>query len=407
VDLGELARSAFISLHTHKVRSALTLLGIIIGVTTLVGVAAVISGLNSYVRERIIQLSPDVFVLTKFGIIRSREEFLDALKRPDIVYRDVEILTKELTQAEAVAGDAGTQATVRAMGRHLANVQVHGTTANYGAILNLDIESGRYFTEGEADAGQAVAVIGWDVKDELFPTLDPIGREVIVGDSSFRVIGLIAQQGRTLGQSQDSLVCVPMNAFRKTWGRRQSLSVLIKARGGVAGVESALEEARAVMRALRHTPFRGPDPFGIVTAEMLQELWKQISTAVFMFTLLISAVSLGVGGVVIANIMLVSVVERTREIGVRLAVGARKRDIRRQFLLEAAILSSGGGVVGIVLGTLIAVILQGRLGFPAQVTPKILAGGLALSTIVGVVAGYFPARSASNLMVVDALRDET
>jgi putative ABC transport system permease protein len=407
MDLGELARSAFSSLHTHKVRSVLTLLGIIIGVMTLVGVASVISGLNSYVSERVIQLSPDVFFVTKFGIIRSREEFLDALKRPDIGFRDIEILASELTKAEAVAADAGTQATVKAMGRHLANMQVHGTTANYGAILNLDIAAGRYFTEGEAEAGNAVAVIGWDIKDELFPTLDPVGRDLVVGGSSFRVIGLVAQQGRTLGQSQDNQVWVPINAFRKTWGRQRSVDVLIKARGGVAGVPAALEEVRAVLRALRHTPFRAPDPFGVVTAEMLQELWKQISTAAFMFTLLVSAVSLGVGGVVIANIMLVSVVERTREIGVRLAVGARKRDIRRQFLLEAAILSSGGGLLGIGLGALIAFVLQGKLGFPAKVTPPILAGGLALSTVVGVIAGYFPARSASNLAVVDALRDET
>jgi len=376
-------------------------------VTTLVGVASVISGLNSYVSERVIQLSPDVFVVTKFGIIRSREEFLDALKRPDIVYRDIEVLTSELTKADAVAADAGTQATVKAMGRHLANMQIHGTTANYGTILNLDIAAGRYFTEGEVQAGDAVAVIGWDIKDELFPTLDPVGRTIVVGGSTFRVIGLVAQQGRTLGQSQDNQVWVPINAFRKTWGRQRSIDVVVKASGGVAGVAASLEEVRAVLRALRHTPFRAPDPFGVVTAEMLQDLWKQISAAAFMFTLLVSAVSLGVGGVVIANIMLVSVVERTREIGVRLAVGARKRDIRRQFLLEAAILSSGGGLVGIGLGAAIAAILQGKLGFPAKVTPLILGAGLALSTFVGVVAGYFPARAASNLAVVDALRDET
>jgi putative ABC transport system permease protein len=407
MDVGELTRSAVSSLRTHKVRSLLTLLGIIIGVTTLVGVASVIAGLNAYVRERVIQLSPDVFVVTKFGIIRSRDDYLEALKRPDIDYHDLEVVTRELTLAEAVAGDVGTQAMVRSMGRHLANVQVHGTTANFGAMLNLDIESGRYFTEADAEAGAAVAVIGWDVKDELFPTLDPIGRDITVGGSGFRVIGLVAQQGRTLGQSQDNQVWVPMNTFRKSWGRRNSVDFLVKARGGVAGVERSVEEVRAVMRALRHTSFGGPDPFGIVTAEMLQELWRQISAATFMFTLLISGVSLGVGGVVIANIMLVSVVERTREIGVRLAVGARKRDIRRQFLLEAAILSSGGGLVGIALGSGAALVLQGQLGFPALVTLPVLAGGMLLSTVVGVVAGYFPARSASNLAVVEALRDET
>ncbi len=407
MDLAELVRSSLSSLRTHTLRSLLTLLGIIIGVTTLVGVASVISGLNAYVRDRVIQLSPDVFVLTKFGIITSREEFLDALKRPDIDFRDLEVLRDRLTLAEAVGGDVATHAPVRHLGRRLADVQVHGTTANWGSILNLDVESGRYFSEADERAGSQVAVIGWDVKDELFPTVDPVGRDITVGETSFRVIGLVAQQGRTLGQSQDNQVWVPMGAFRSTWGRRDSVDVLVKARGGVAGLDGAVDEVRAVMRALRHTPFRAPDPFGIVTVESAQAIWRQISTASFMFALLVSGVSLGVGGVVIANIMLVSVVERTREIGVRLAVGARKRDIRRQFLLEAAILSTAGGLVGAGLGTLIALTVEGPLGFPVRVTAEILATGLALSAAVGMVAGYFPARAASNLTVVDALRDET
>jgi putative ABC transport system permease protein len=407
VDLAELARCALASLRTHKLRSLLTLLGIIIGVTTLVGVASVISGLNAYVRDRVIQLSPDVFVVTKFGIITSRDEFLDALKRPDIDFRDLEILRERLTRADAVAGDIQTRAPVRSLGRRLPDVQVHGTTANWGSILNLDVESGSYFTDVDERAGRAVAVIGWDVKDELFPTVDPIGREVTVGNTSFRVVGLVAQQGRTLGQSQDNQVWVPMNAFRGSWGRRNSVDVIVKASGGIAGVDAAVDEVRGVMRAIRHTPFRSPDPFGVVTVESAQALWRQISTASFMFALLVSGVSLGVGGVVIANIMLVSVVERTREIGVRLAVGARKRDIRRQFLLEAAILSSSGGLIGAALGALIALTVEGPLGFPVRVTPQILLTGLALSTVVGMVAGYFPARSASNLTVVDAMRDET
>lgn len=407
MDFGELARSALSSLRTHKLRSLLTLLGIIIGVTTLVGVASVISGLNAYVRDRVIQLSPDVFVVTKFGIITSRDEFFEAIKRPDIDFRDLEILSRQLTRAEAVAGDVQTRAPVRHQGHRLADVQVHGSTANWGAILNLDVESGRYFSEADEQAGRAVAVIGWDVKDELFPTVDPIGRDLIVGDATFRVVGLVAQQGRTLGQSRDDQVWVPMRAFRRSWGRRNSVDVVVKARGGVAGVDAAVDEVRAVMRALRHTPFRSPDPFGIVTVESAQTLWRQISAASFMFALLVSAVSLGVGGVVIANIMLVSVVERTREIGVRLAVGARKRDIRRQFLLEAAILSTAGGIIGVGLGSFLAMTVEGPLGFPVQVTLRVVGTGLALSTIVGMVSGYFPARAASNLSVVDALRDET
>jgi len=407
MDLAELARSAVASLRVHTLRSFLTLLGIIIGVTTLVGVASVISGLDAYVQERVIQLAPDVYVVTRFGIIRSRDEFLEALKRPDIDFRELEVLTRQLSRASAVAGDVTTRAAVRARGRRLADITVHGTTANYGGLVNLDLEAGRYFSEAEVGAGRAVAVIGWDVKDELFPTVDPVGREIVVGTSTFRVVGLVAKQGRTLGQSQDNQVWMPMDAFRRSWGRRSSLSVLVKAAGGVPGLEASVDETRAVLRALRHTPFRAADPFGVVTAESLQTLWRQISSASFLLSLLISGVSLGVGGVVIANIMLVSVVERTREIGVRLAVGARKRDIRRQFLLEAALLSTSGGLVGIALGAAAALGIQRAVGFPARVTPLVLAAGVGLSALVGIVAGYFPARNASNLAVVDALRDET
>lgn len=407
MDLAELARSAVRSLRVHTLRSLLTLLGIIIGVTTVVGVAAVISGLNAYVGERVIQLSPDVFVVTRFGIITSRTEFLDALKRPEIDFRDLELLSTRLRRAADVAGDVARRAAVRHQGRRLPDVRVHGTTANFGALLNLQVEAGRYFSEADDQTGRRVAVIGWDVKEELFPTLDPIGRELVVGDTTFRIVGLVAQQGRTLGQSQDNQVWVPMSAFRSAWGRRGSVDVLVRARGGVPGMASSIDEVRALLRALRHTPFRAPDPFGVVTVESLQQLWRQISAAAFVLTLLIAGVSLGVGGVVIANIMLVSVVERTREIGVRLAVGARKRDIRRQFLLEAAILSTAGGIVGLALGAGAALGVQGSLGFPARVTPLILATGLALSTLVGMIAGYFPARAASNLVVVDALRDET
>jgi putative ABC transport system permease protein len=221
------------------------------------------------------------------------------------------------------------------------------------------------------------------------------------------VIGLVTQQGRTLGQSQDNQVFVPMSTFRKSWGTRNSIDLLIKARGGVPGVEAATDEVRAVMRALRHTPFRSPDPFGVVTVESLQTLWRQVSAAAFILTILIASVSLGVGGIVIMNIMLVGVVERTREIGVRLAMGARKRDIRRQFLLEAALLSTAGGIVGVSIGAVVPVAVRTLLSFPAQLTPAIAVMGLALSTLVGIFAGYLPARNASNLTVVDALRDES
>jgi putative ABC transport system permease protein len=402
----DLPREAVQALRAHRLRSFLTLLGIIIGVATLVGVVSVISGLNGWVQEKVISLSPDVYIVTKFGVIRSREEFLDALKRPDIRYEDYRLIAAVLRKAEQVAADVNVNAAVKSRDKRLPDVQVHGTTANYGAMMNLDLAAGRYFAEGEDAAAQQVAVIGWDVKEELFPQQDPVGHDVLVGGASYRVIGFLAKQGRTLGPGRDTQVLVPFQAWRRQFGSRASIVLLVRARGGVPGVEASMDEVRAVMRALRHTDFRAPDPFGLITAEGLQQLWRQISAAAFILSLLIASVSLGVGGIVIMNIMLVAVVERTREIGVRLAIGARKRDIRRQFLLEATLLSLAGGVVGVAGGAAIALLVKNVLEFPANLTPAIAAMGLLLSAIVGVAAGYWPARTASNLPVVDALRSE-
>ena len=404
--LSELPREALRAIRAHLLRSFLTLLGIIIGVSTLVGVVSVINGLNVFVRERVFQLAPDVFVLTKFGIIRSREEFLDALKRRDLDWNEYQALSRAVAKSEAVAAEAITQSAVKHADKRLPDMQVHGTTANFGLMVRLDVVGGRYFTDAEDRTGQAVVVVGSDVKDELFPNQDPLGRTILVGGQPYRVIGLLAKQGRTLGQNRDAQVFVPIHAYQSQFGLRRSLNFLLQARGGVEGLDAAVEESRAVMRALRHTDFRAPDPFGVVTAESLQELWQQISAAAFILSLLIASVSLGVGGIVIMNIMLVAVVERTREIGVRLALGARKRDIRRQFLLEATLLSVAGGLVGVAVGTLTAWSVQHVLEFPAQVTLPIVGMGVALSAVVGMAAGYWPARSASNLPVVDALRSE-
>jgi len=406
MDPRELLAEALRAIRTHALRSFLTLLGIIIGVATLVGVVSVISGLNAYVTDKVFALSPDVMVLTKFGIIRSRDEFLAALKRRDLTGDDYRRLRSTLTRAEGVAATQTSTTAVRFRDHRLPDVVLHGSTANYGRMMSLELESGRFYSESEAHTAAPVAVIGWDVKDELFPQLDALGRTVLAGGLPLRVIGVIAKQGKTLGQSRDNEVYVPIDLYRKSFGSRGSINLYIQARGGVAGVEDAADEARAVLRALRHTAFRAPDPFDVVTAERLQEVWRQVSAAGFLLSILIASVSLGVGGIVIMNIMLVAVAERTQEIGLRLAIGARKRDIRRQFLLEAALLSLAGGLVGVFLGAGVAMSVDRVLHFPSQPTPAIVLLGLALSCAVGLSAGYWPAVSASSLQAIDALRAE-
>jgi putative ABC transport system permease protein len=406
MNLDELLREVLRTVRSNALRSFLTLLGVIIGVATLVAVVAVISGLNGYVRDKVFALAPDVFVLDKIGIVRSRTEFVAAAKRRDFDRRDFERIAPLLRRARQVGAELGGTMVVKYGGHRLADVAIHGTTANYGGMLNLDLAAGRYFLDSEAAAGAPVAVIGWDVKEELFAQLEPLGRVMLVGGIPYRVIGLIAKQGSMLGQSRDSQLYLPLDSYRKNFGSHTSLTIYVQARGGVAGVDEAVDETRGVVRALRHTPFQAPDPFGVVTAESLQTLWRQISAAAFILTLLIASVSLGVGGVVIMNIMLVAVAERTQEIGLRRALGARQRDIGRQFLLEAAMLSLGGGLVGALLGSVAALAINGLLHFPARPSLSLVLLGLALSAVVGLAAGYLPARSASRLQVVDALRAE-
>jgi putative ABC transport system permease protein len=406
MDPAELLREALRAIRTHALRSFLTLLGIVIGVATLVGVISVISGLNLFVRDKLFRLAPDVFVVSKFGIIRSREEFLDAVKRPDITWDDFERLRGELRKADQVGAQVQGTGTVKQGDHRLPDVQLYGTTANYASLMSLDLAAGRFFLDSERRTAQPVAVIGWDVKAELYPQLDPIGRTVLVKGIPHRVIGLLAQQGSVLGQSRDNVVYLPIDTYRKELGNRSTIDVLVQARGGVEGVDDSADEARAVLRALRHTGFRAPDPFGVVTAESLQDIWHQISAAAFLLTLLIASVSLGVGGVVIMNIMLVAVAERTAEIGLRRALGARQKDVRRQFLLEAALLSFVGGAAGVLLGALVSLAVDRVAHFPANLTAGTAALGLGLSVAVGVVAGYWPAVHASKLQPVDALRAE-
>jgi putative ABC transport system permease protein len=402
----ETLRIAASALRSHKMRSFLTLLGVIIGIMTVVTVVAIISGLNNYIQEKVFQLNPDVYAVTQFGIITSREQWLEAIKRKPIDWDDYENVRARCGLCQITGAGINATSTVKRGPKKLTNVRTAGVTANMAELNNVDIETGRFFTSTEERHSSRVAIIGYDVRDELFGELDPIGRSIRINNQPVRVIGLLAKQGSVLGQNQDKILYLPITTFQKQFGARASIDIWVKAAGGVAGVNASMDDVRNILRSRRRTAFRDDDPFATVTAEALQMLWKGISAGLFSLMILISGISLVVGGIVIMNIMFVSVVERTREIGVRRAIGATRKHILRQFLSEAVLLSLGGGLLGILLGWSIAKAISTFGPLPTLVRPGLIAAGLAISVVTGVLAGVFPAIRASKLPPVEALRYE-
>jgi putative ABC transport system permease protein len=404
VTVRELFRVSSSALTRHKLRAFLTLLGVIIGVATVVAVVSVISGLNSYVKDKVFGLNPDTVIFTKYGIITSRDEWLLAMKRPNLTLSDMEFVRRECRLCSQVGGQADRRRPVKYGDKKLSDVDAIGQTPNMGEAMNIDIATGRYFTQSEYDHAAAVVVIGWDVQDQLFPNQDPIGRVIKVQGYPVKVIGTLAKQGNVLGQNQDSVLYMPLTLFAKHVAPVEDIGIFVKPHGGLEAVNPMIDEVRTILRALRKTKFNKDDPFSLVTADMLQSLWKGISAGAFLLMILISGISLVVGAIVIANIMFVSVVERTKEIGVRRALGARQRDIRRQFLLEAAMLSAIGGAIGVALGSGIALLVSQV--FPAQVKLSFILIGIGVATLTGLAAGLIPAAKAGKLPPVEALRYE-
>jgi putative ABC transport system permease protein len=258
--IGELLRVAWKAVTAQKLRSLLTLLGVIIGVMTVIAVVAVISGLNNYVATKIFTLSPDVYAVTRWGIITSREGFLEALKRKPVKKPDLDVVVRLARLADKVGATSGTLQLVKYANHRLSDVQIQGTTANMSEIRNLDLESGRFFTEMENEHRAFVAVIGSDVREELFPRVDPIRHAITIGGTSFEIIGLLAKQGSVLGQSQDNVAYIPRETLCKVWGANRQLAIYIQAKGGVPGVPASMDEIRTIFRAIRHTDPKAPDP---------------------------------------------------------------------------------------------------------------------------------------------------
>ncbi|HVP39489.1 MAG TPA: ABC transporter permease [Candidatus Saccharimonadales bacterium] len=404
MELRESLALALGALRANKLRSFLTLLGNIVGVMSVIAIVAIIQGMNHYVSDKLLEQGSNVFYVDKFGAIFNEQDYLDALKRKEITLDDRDALLERCPSVKIVAPWYERNGTAHFRQRHT-DCNVRGFGENYPEINGIDIAEGRHLTLSDMQRRSPVCVIGQETAQELFENLDPLGREVRVGDHAYTVVGVGARKGKILGQSQDNYVIMPYTAFLKQYGPHSYLVLAIKSTGPETYLK-AQDEVRVILRARRHVPYAAKDDFGLQTAEMFMELYSRFTGGAFIVMIGVASLALVVGGIVIMNIMLVSVTERTREIGVRKAVGARGGDLLQQFLLEAVTLSCAGGVIGILVGAGIALLISSATPLPARVEPWSVLIGLVVASSVGLFFGIYPAMRAARLDPIEALRYE-
>lgn len=403
----EALRSALASLRANKLRAFLTLLGIIVAVTSIIAVVTVIQGLDRKVGEIVTGRGADVFILDRMGTneVFDARAMIDAMRRPDLTEEDAEALAREGETLQYVAAVAQRREDVRAESRVVEDMNVQGVGPEYSFLSTFDIGRGRHLSPIEIRGDRPVAVIGKEVGEELFPTRDPVGRTIRVRGRHFTVIGVAEERDTTFGITQDDFVVIPIGTWQKIFERRADVDIHIRA-GDPADVQASIDETRLIMRR-RHKLRPGqPDDFGFMTSQEFLELYHNVTTGIYSALVGIVAISLLVGGIVVMNIMLVAVTERTREIGIRKAVGARHSDVLRQFLMEAVVLSGIGGLVGVALGFVIAILVSQVTPLPYSVTWWSIALGVGLASAVGIVFGIYPAARAARLDPIAALRHE-
>jgi len=401
----ESARIALSALRANKLRSFLTLLGTIVGVTGVITLISLIQGANKYVSEKLVSQGANVFWVDKFGLILDNDKFIEALKRKDLELADAEAVAGSAKLAAGVRAKKDRQADVRYGSERVRRVPIQGMWGDYVAVDRIDLQEGRHLTSSDIARRRSVCVLGFEVWEKLFKGQNALGREVRIGSNTFDVVGVAEKKGSFLGQSQDNYVIIPLGASDKMWGRRGSIEIGVLAKDAPS-FELAQDEARAILRARRHVDPGKDDDFGITTAEMFMDLYRNLTGAIFIVFVGVAGISLVVGGIVIMNIMMVSVTERTREIGIRKALGAKKSDILMQFLVESATLSLTGGAIGVALGSGLALLVAAVSPMPAEVSVLAIFLGLFMSTSIGLIFGIYPAMRAARLDPIVALRFE-
>jgi len=402
----EPALIALQTMRAHKLRSFLVLLGVILSVSTLILVVALISGMNQYFAERVANLGSNVFLINKLGIISDSEAFVKAVRRNrDISWDDFEALRDGLKLPKNVGVEVRQRGKLRSEKQSLEDVDIRGVTANIGEMDVQEPATGRYIIDSDNDHHATVAMIGSEVAEKLFPGADPLGKTISLDGQEMTIIGVGKPLGNVFGQSQDSYVYLPVETWMKLYGRNKSLSINIQARAPELMAQTR-EEARVLMRARRHLGPNDTDNFGIVAADSLMDLWKNLTGTLASGMVGLVSIFLVIGGVVIMNVMLASVTERTREIGIRKSLGARRSDILMQFLVESTVMALVGGAIGVLVAWLLAVVVRNATPVPMAVPFLAVLASIGISSAVGMFFGVYPARKAARLDPIEALRYE-
>jgi putative ABC transport system permease protein len=407
----EAFRLALNSINAHKLRSVLTTLGVMIGVMTVIGMLALIDGLNRTVSNQLASIGSNTLYVQKHGWVMNRDEAIRARRRRNLTLEDVKAIERRLEPEQRITSMLMSTVTVRFGNRELDGVQLIGTTPEYQYITEFNIASGRQMTESDMNQSRQNAMIGKTVADELFPSRERVGKSILVGRHRFEVTAVLEEKGSLFGNDQDNAIVIPLTTFEKLFSGPitprggESVTIIVKP-SSPEQIDGVKGDLTRILRQRRNLRPGEEDDFSINSADQLMATYRTITSGIFGLMIGVTALSLIVGGIGIMNIMLVSVAERTREIGIRKAVGARKRDIHSQFLIEAISLSVTGGIIGTVLGFMVAWAVSRLINLPAAVTWWSVVLGFLFSASVGVFFGWYPARRAASLKPIEALRYE-